>query len=122
MASILVVDDDKQIRAMLNQMLSRMGHEVVEAETGNQALDSYRARQTDLVIMDLIMPEKEGIETITEMRREFQDVKIIAMSGGGRVGPKSYLDLARKLGAQYTLSKPFNLQEIQDALKAMLSE
>ncbi|NQU44707.1 response regulator [bacterium] len=120
MASIIVVDDDDQVRVMLRQMLERIGHEVREASTGNEALKCYAEEPADLVIMDLIMPDKEGIETITEMRRKFPRVKIIAMSGGGRIGADNYLEIASKLGAQRTLSKPFNLEKIQQALNDLL--
>jgi CheY-like chemotaxis protein len=120
MARILIVDDEQQIRLMLRQMLERMGHEVSEAGGGNQALRMYREDPADVVIMDLIMPDKEGIETITEIRRDYPDARIVAMSGGGRMGPGNYLDLASRLGAQRTLSKPFTMADIQDVIEDLL--
>lgn len=120
MAQVLIVDDDDQVRLMLRQMLERLGHEVREAESGDKALQIYRAEPSEVVMMDLIMPDKEGIETITEMRREFPDARIIAMSGGGRVGPDNYLELASKLGARWTLTKPFNVEQIKEAVEAVL--
>ena len=120
MARILIVDDEQQIRLMLRQMLERLGHEVSEAAGGNQAVRIYREDPADVVIMDLIMPDKEGIETITEIRRDYPEARIVAMSGGGRMGPGNYLELASKLGAQRTLSKPFTMADIQDAIEGLL--
>jgi CheY-like chemotaxis protein len=116
MSRILIVDDDLQARAMLRQMLELNGYDIVEAVNGNDAIKIYQNNPTDLIITDLIMPEKEGIETIRELRRDFPDVKIIAISGGGRIGPDAYLTLAKKLGASYTLEKPFRQKEILDAI------
>jgi CheY-like chemotaxis protein len=120
MARILVVDDEQQIRLMLRQMLERLGHQVVEAAGGNEAIRSYREDPADVVIMDLIMPDKEGIETISEIRRDYPDARIIAMSGGGRMGPGNYLELATRLGAQRTLPKPFSMADIQSVLAELL--
>ncbi|MFP4379143.1 MAG: response regulator [Candidatus Sumerlaeia bacterium] len=122
MARILVVDDDEQVRVMLRQMLSRMDHEVIDVDNGDDAILEYRKEPTDLIIMDLIMPDKEGIETITELRREFPDANIVAMSGGGRIGPNNYLELASKLGAKRTLTKPFDLNDIREAITAVLGD
>jgi CheY-like chemotaxis protein len=120
MARILVVDDDDQVRGMLRQMLGRLQHDVIDVNSGDKAIKTYRESPTDLIIMDLIMPDKEGIETITEIRREFPQARIIAMSGGGRIGPNNYLELAKKLGARRTLAKPFDLKEIQQAISETL--
>jgi CheY-like chemotaxis protein len=120
MARILVVDDEQQIRLMLRQMLERLGHVVAEAAGGNQAVRSYREDPADIVIMDLIMPDKEGIETITEIRRDYPDARIVAMSGGGRMGPDNYLELASRLGAQRTLAKPFSMGDIQEVIEDLL--
>jgi YesN/AraC family two-component response regulator len=83
MANILIIDDDQQILNMLSQILKRAGYGVVEALDGKQGLKLYRENPTDLIITDIIMPEKEGLETIMELQRDFPDVKIIAISGGG---------------------------------------
>jgi DNA-binding response OmpR family regulator len=106
MARILIIDDDVQILNMLRQTLEREGHAVVDAPDGNEGLRLFRENPTDLIITDLIMPEKEGIETIMELRRDFPDVKIIAISGGGRLDPGQYLSIAKSFGAQYTFTKP----------------
>jgi len=121
MASIMVVDDEKQTRNMLRQMLERANYEVMEAENGYETIQTFRKHPVDLIIMDLIMPVKEGLETIIEMRTEFPYAKIIAMSGGGRISPATYLDIAAKLGALRTLSKPIErgvlLENIREVLE-----
>lgn len=121
MPRILVIDDDEQLRTLLGEILSRAGFEVVEARHGAEGLNLYRARPTDLVITDLIMPEKEGVETIVELRREFPTARIIAMSGGGRQTASDYLRIASQLGARRTISKPFSRQEILDAVRETLA-
>lgn len=112
MSNILLVDDDDQLRTMLKIVLTRAGHEVHEASNGNEALQAHRTHNIELMITDLIMPDREGLDTIREVRRNHANVKIIAMSGGGRNTPQDYLLLAKKLGANYTLAKPFSNQEI----------
>ena len=106
MANILIIDDDNQFREMLRQMIERDGYEVIEASDGKEGIALYRKNPTDLIITDLIMPEKDGIETIQELKKDFPEIKIIAISGGGRLGPNDYLQLAKMLGAQRTLTKP----------------
>ena len=120
MAHILIIDDDAQLLAMLRQTLERDGYEVVEASDGEEGLRRYRENPTDLIITDLIMPEKEGIETIIEIRRDFPDVKIIAISGGGRVDPGQYLSIAKSFGAQYTFAKPIERKELLKAVRELL--
>ena len=121
MASIMVVDDEKQTRMMLRQMLERAHYEVIEAANGSEAIQAFRKHPPDLIIMDLIMPRQEGIETIVEMRSEFPYVKIIAMSGGGRIGPGPYLELAAKLGASRTLSKPIEREVLLNNIREVLA-
>jgi DNA-binding response OmpR family regulator len=116
MASILLVEDDLQLRSMLRIVLDRAGHVVQEAGNGKEAIALYSKSPADLIVTDLVMPDKEGLETIREFRRSYPDVKIIAMSGGGRTGAENYLDLAKKLGADYTLTKPFSNKEILDGI------
>ena len=120
MARILIIDDEDQPRRMLQQVLIRAGYEVVEARDGNQGLQLFRVSQTDLIITDILMPEKEGLETIIDLRREFPAVKIIAISGGGRTGNLNFLEVAKRLGAQRTLQKPFELQEMLAAVRDLL--
>ena len=122
MASILLVEDDEQLRPLLRLVLERGGHQVQEAGNGKEALEIYLRHPTDLVVTDLVMPDKEGLETILELRRIYPDVKIIAMSGGGRTGGgKNYLELARKFGAAHILTKPFSNQEILEGIQMVVT-
>jgi CheY-like chemotaxis protein len=120
MQRILVIDDDEQMRALLRDILERAGYEVTEAQHGLEGLKLFRARPADLVVTDLIMPEKEGVETILELRAEYPEVPIIAVSGGGRNGPRDYLEIAARLGARRTVAKPFTRQEILVAVQQSL--
>ncbi|NNF99001.1 MAG: response regulator [Desulfobacteraceae bacterium] len=121
MARILVIDDDHQVQKMLKQMLEREGYEVAVANDGNEGLDSYRNTPYDLVITDLIMPEKEGVETILDLKKEFNDVKIIAISGGGRNTPDQYLKVAKQLGALQTFAKPIKRNDLVQSIRDLLA-
>lgn len=122
MAKILIIDDDNQFRKMLSQTLVKAGYTVTEASNGDEGINSFRNEPTDLVITDIVMPDKEGIETIMEIRQLSPDIKIIAVSGGGRIGSDSYLDLARKLGASKTFSKPVDRKEVLATIQEVLSD
>ena len=120
MASILLVDDDEQLRTMLSEVLRRAGHQVREAADGRQGLRLYEIKSPDLIITDLIMPVEDGVEMIGKLKRLHPEVKIIAISGGGRISSQDYLKIAKILGAQIVLNKPFSHQEILDAVNNML--
>jgi YesN/AraC family two-component response regulator len=120
MPSILIIDDDAQILKMLRQILERESYDVTEAFNGKQGLRLYRKNPTDLVITDIIMPEKEGIEIIIELKRDYPDVKIIAISGGGRINPEDYLDIAKRLGAHRIFTKPVERKELLNAVRELL--
>ena len=120
MALILIIDDEPQIRSMLKLMLERDGYEVVEAPDGIEGIRIYRQSPADLIITDLIMPNKDGIGMIIDLKKEFPDVKIIAMSGGGLNKPEGYLKGAKKLGAACTLTKPIDRNEMLGAIKDVL--
>ena len=120
MAKILIIDDEEQVRLYLRSILEPEGHEVVEAPDGKVGLQLYREEPVDLIITDVFMPEKEGLETIRELRREYPEVKIIAISGGGRTGNLDFLPLAKTFGALRTLAKPFDRQEMLDAVQEVL--
>jgi CheY-like chemotaxis protein len=122
MARILVIDDESQIRSMLRLMLERAGYEVLEAPDGLEGIKSYRENPADLVISDLIMPNKDGIGMMIELKKEFPDAKIIAMSGGGLNKPDGYLEGAKKLGAEHTLTKPIDRHELLRAVQDSLEE
>lgn len=117
---ILVIDDDEQMRVLLRQVMEWAGHEVVEAADGREGTRLQRQHRADLVITDLIMPEQEGLETITALRRDYPGLKIIAISGGGRIGPEAYLPAARELGADRVFSKPFDVQELAETVRELL--
>ena len=121
MARILVVDDDEQIRIMLEIALSRDSHEVVTAENGALASMRQSERPADVVIMDIIMPEKEGFETIIEFRRDYPETRIIAISGGGRLGPDQYLRLAKTMGADFIFEKPLPLAQLREAIHGLVT-
>ena len=120
MSSILVVDDDTQVLDVMSEMLKLEGHHVTLAENGKQAVEQVEAEDFDLVITDLIMPEKEGLETIADIRKLRGPVPIIAISGGGRIGPTDYLETARFIGADATLAKPFGRDELITAVSDLL--
>jgi DNA-binding response OmpR family regulator len=119
-ARILIIDDDNQLRHMLCQVLEQAGYETVEARDGQEGLEHYRATPTDLIITDILMPGKEGLETIMELRRAVPGIKIIAISGGGQTGNMTFLEVARYLGAQRALQKPFELRELLNAVREVL--
>ena len=122
MARILVIDDDPQVREMLKQLLERAQYEVGVAPDGNAGVKIHQSDPADLIITDIVMPEKEGLETIMEFQHHFPAVRIIAISGGGKIGPHGYLDTAKAMGAQKTFSKPFDLQELLTAVREVLQK
>ncbi len=117
---ILVIDDNEQVRSMLEQMLTKRGFEIEVAPNGENAAEMHRRKAFDVVITDIIMPGKEGLETIGEFRRLFPDVKIIAISGGGRIGLAHYLETAKRIGAHKTMAKPFRSAELVKAIEDLL--
>lgn len=120
MARILLVDDDDGVRRMLRLTLERADHEVFEASNGREAMERHKEVRPDVIVIDLIMPEKEGLETIQDLRREGVQVPVIAMSGGGKIGADSYLSVARAFGADRVLSKPFRSAELLRDIDAVL--
>lgn len=122
MAKVLVVDDEAPIRALVTKILLKDGHEVLEAENGQIACTLFNGANIDLIITDLVMPEKNGIEMIIELKRHNARLKVIAISGG--VGFSGYIDLlsvASLLGARHIIKKPFTVDEIRTAVNDMLS-
>jgi DNA-binding response OmpR family regulator len=116
---ILLIDDDAMVRYAVQILLMEFGYEVSIAADGRQGMAMFRQEQPDLVITDLIMPEQEGIETIRLMKRERPAVKILAMSGGGRIANTDLLVLARHMGADETLAKPFETEDLLGCLARM---
>jgi DNA-binding NtrC family response regulator len=116
MICILVVDDDEAVRIVLKRILSRAGYDVECAQNGIDAMRKLKLKSADIVITDIIMPEQEGIETILMIKKMHPEIGIIAISGGGRIGPSDYLSMAKLLGADFTFAKPWNNQELLDAI------
>lgn len=114
MARILVIDDDESIRSLLRTVLELQGYDVVEAENGSEGLLCYQAEPADLVITDILMPVMDGVEMITELRRDFPCIKVIAISGGRRA-----LEAARTV-TPHTVEKPFSLGKILDTVRELL--
>ena len=120
MPHILIVDDDSATRRMLRRTLERAGHTVSESEDGNSALRALQSAAADVVITDVIMPGMEGIETIQTLRKRYPTVKIIAMSGGGHIGPDDYLSVAEAFGAARIFKKPFDTDDLLAAIEEVL--
>jgi CheY-like chemotaxis protein len=121
MARILVIDDEDELRSMLRQMLEHAGHEVLEAINGAMGIEIYERDMPELIITDIIMPEKEGVETIIALRRADPALPIIAISGGGRLDATDFLTMAKKLGARHTLTKPFRRDQLLEAVSECLA-
>jgi DNA-binding response OmpR family regulator len=124
-AKILIIEDDPGMRRTVSRILASAGHEVIEAPDGLEGMDLFRRNHPDIVVTDIIMPNKEGIETIRDLRQEHPSTLILAISGGatnlhGSPAPLDYLGLAEGLGADGVLAKPFRaadlLQEIDNLL------
>jgi DNA-binding response OmpR family regulator len=120
MALILVIDDQELVRASIRITLEAAGHEVDEAEDGEVGVKLQEERLFDVVITDILMPVKEGIETIVDLRRNYEDLKIIAISGGSRSKTMDYLKAATSLGADKVLSKPFSNEELLSCVNECL--
>jgi DNA-binding NtrC family response regulator len=123
MGTVLVIEDDTDVRTLLRRRLERAGHEVVEAPDGRTGVRKYRESPTDVIITDIIMPEQEGLETIMALRKDFPNVKIVAISGGGVAMPGSTcLHLAAKLGAEATFTKPLDFDALLSTVARLASE
>ncbi len=122
MANILVVDDEFQIREMLRKMLEMEGHDVITASDGRAAIDLVQQRHIhiDLIITDIIMPDEDGLGVLMKLKNHSPEIKVIAISGGGRIGPQDYLKMAKGLGAHRVFSKPVEREEMLNAIKELL--
>lgn len=121
MKRILIIDGDFLVRDMLERLMRKARYDVETAENGGRALRLHRRHPVDLVITDIITPEKEGLETIAEFRNSAPAVKIIAISGGGRIEPSSYLSMATLLGADRTFAKPVDTAQLLSNVEALLA-
>lgn len=122
MAKILVIDDEPSILLMIKKMLEKAGHEVDMALNGKEGMQIFEKNKADLLITDIIMPEKEGLETIVEMRKKYPVLKIIAISGGGRISADGYLPGAKLLGANMVFQKPLIQKEFLEAVSFLLKD
>jgi YesN/AraC family two-component response regulator len=121
MKKILIIDDELSIQKLLKMLLERNRYQTFEASNGTQGIALYKKHKPDLIITDLIMPEKEGLETIRELKKIDPDVKIIALSGGGLGDPKMYLNMASTFGAVRTFNKPVDNDILISNIKEILS-
>ena len=121
MARILVIDDEELARFTVRKYLESAGYSVIEARDGDEGLALHDEDPCALVITDIIMPEKEGLETILALRRSDPDLPIIAISGGGREGYPGYLEAAQPFGANHTLAKPFSQDDLLGVVESCLS-
>lgn len=122
MATILIIDDEPMVRYTVRTMLEDSGHMVIEAEDGRVGIEQYLGHKPDVIITDIIMPDQEGIETIRTLRGLNAHTKIIAFSGGGRLGSMDFLDVAKKLGADEILEKPVRRDEILRVIDELLEQ
>jgi two-component system KDP operon response regulator KdpE len=120
MAIILIVDDDADARWVLGHLIGRDRHRVLEARDGREAVELFRSRRPDLVLLDLYMPEQDGFETLRVLRGEFPGSRIIVVSAGWNVGGVDGLRKARELGADATIRKPIDIDAVRRAVAELL--
>ncbi|MFP4563293.1 MAG: response regulator [Spirochaetia bacterium] len=119
MPKVLVIDDDVQVRQMLTHVLEEAGYGVKVASDGGEGVRIYRKSPVDVVILDVIMPDKEGVETLQELKSFDPGLKTIAISGGGRNRPGDYLNVMRALGAQEIFEKPVSKEKLLEAVRSL---
>ena len=113
---VLLIDDDPEVRKVLSRMLRRAGHQAIEASNGLEGMARLRTSSVDLVLTDIMMPGMNGIEFIKMARQHYPSLKVVAMSGGGRINNTDYLQQAGEFGAIATIRKPFTSSELQTLL------
>jgi two-component system response regulator (stage 0 sporulation protein F) len=119
MATILVIDDEESIRTLLKDVLEKACHRVIQASDGREGLEAYQKNKVDLVMMDILMPDTDGLEATLQLTREYLDAKIIAMTGAQ--GDKNFLDVAKLFGARRVFEKPFDLAKLVQAVNEELA-
>ena len=119
--NILVVDDELEVREVIRAILQHAGYHVTCAEHGGEALKAMAVKSFDVVLTDLLMPDKDGVETIRDIRKTQPGLKIIAMSGGGHVAKENYLKMAQVFGAHALLPKPFSREDLLKAIEIVLA-
>ena len=121
MARILIIDDEELVRHVMRRMVEWAGHEAVEAQNGEQGVALQNENPADLIIIDMIMPGRHGIDVIVELKRAHPDVSIVAMSGGKWGYNVDYLPIARKLGVRMVMDKPFEMSELLRVVRDCLT-
>jgi CheY-like chemotaxis protein len=121
MANILVVDDDPTVRMIANEILTTAGHQVSEAGDGDEALQKVAATPFDLVVLDMLMPNKDGLETIAELRGRRPRMRVLAISSGGRMEAGQLLRMALVFGADETMAKPLRSEALTEAVSRLLA-
>ncbi len=114
--TVCVIDDDEIVRVQLADILRNAGHTALEAHSADDGVSLIRKHRAEAAIVDILMPDRDGLEVIGQLRREAAQVRIVAISGGGRLGPRAYLDIARQLGADVALAKPVTASDLLEAL------
>jgi CheY-like chemotaxis protein len=122
MPRVLVIDDEEVVQTMLRRLLEKNGYEVATARNGVEGIEAQRNAPAAIVVTDILMPEKEGFETIRELRKVTPTVKIIAISGGGRNDPSDYLQFATAFGADRSFPKPLDLPQFLAAIQDLLHD
>ena len=122
MVRILIIDDDDSIRSVLSRYLERNGYAVDVAENGEVGLKCAQAEPPDLVITDVMMPEKDGLEVAIELRKMLPSVPLIAISGGMRIAPMDFLPMMKRFGARRVLYKPVDFEELLGIIKEELAQ
>ena len=122
MSRILIIEDETVLRVLIKDVLENAGYEVATAADGNEGIQLFHEHPCDVVITDILMPEKEGLETILELNRYSPETVIIAISGGGAGLGDDLLDMAKDFGARYALKKPIVMRELVKLIQNMLNE
>jgi len=120
--SILLIDDDEFLTTMMVRYFRDKGYSVQGCTEAKDALNSLSETHFDIIVTDIVMPDMDGIELIIKIREMNKDIPVIAMSGGGRLDPKDYLNLASQLGANFTLAKPFHLDTLQTLIESLFED
>jgi two-component system chemotaxis response regulator CheY len=121
MSTVLVVDDDEKIRKLISRLLQMEGLSVIEATNGIEGVDLYKTKAPDIVVIDIIMPGKDGLSAIRDIKAIDSRAKVVAMSGGLVMTPQTYLDEAEEIGADCVLPKPIERKELVGAIKKLLN-
>jgi CheY-like chemotaxis protein len=118
---VLVIDDEQYITRLLARVLAKAGYKTTVAGDGKEGVQRFREDPADVVIVDIFMPDMDGLEVIRELRKDFPQARFIAISGGGQMGMPDFLPTARKLGAQHILQKPIKNEKLLQTIKEVLS-